>query len=170
MTRINAHGLRFQSLLVLKLFVICIVASIYLNYQRDWVEGFMRETYSSTPQSLQPIVDAIRMDKAIRELYTEVPFEDRVLLYDFWVTSEPSPKQLPQQLLSVDFDLFSKRVERTLVSGSAEQRKKALLFCEFGSEPGMVPILEKVLAWSERRKLEDFADQINQTIASLKQR
>lgn len=167
MKRFDVHGLRFQLLLVLKLFVICVVVAGYLIYQRSWVEGFMKEKYSSPPASLQPAIDALKMDKPIRELYKEVPEKDRVFLYDFWITTEPLPRNLPQELLSIDFELFSRRVERTLVSGSPEQRKLALDFCKLAQESEMIPILEKVLAWSNRRKLNDFSDQISSCIDSM---
>lgn len=167
MKRFDFHGLRFQLLLVLKLFLICIFVAGYLIYQRPWVESFMKEKYSSPPATLQPVIDAIRMNKPFQELYEEVPIDDRAFLYDFWITAEPFPEKLPQELLFVDLELFSRRVERTLVSGSAEQRKLALKFCELGRDSKLIPILEKVRDWAERRRLDDFANQISSCIENL---
>ena len=73
MKRINYHGLRFQAILVAKLFVICIAVAIYLVGQRTWVESFLKESYSQPPASLQELLPLIKMGASIKEEYVRVP-------------------------------------------------------------------------------------------------
>ncbi|MEL6109463.1 MAG: hypothetical protein AAFU85_25930 [Planctomycetota bacterium] len=162
------HGLLFQLLLVLKLFVACIVAAGCLVFYRGWVEGFMDEDYQSPPQSLQATIDAVKLRQPIQKAYDEVPKEDRVYLYDYWMATEPINSQLPGELLRLDPNVFLARAERTLVSGSPEQRVKALRFFELGDHPGAIAVLEKAEAWARRRKLQELAGQIEAVLDQLK--
>lgn len=167
MNRIDYHGLKFQLILVVKLFVICIGVAVYLIYQRPWVESFMVEKYASPPASLQDAIGQIRMKKSIQESYQKIPETDRVLLFDYWMATDPVNRKLAGELIEIDFNLFSQRAERTLVSGSPEQRRKALVFFELGNDRKLIPILEKARRWAERRKLDDFCGEINSTIQQI---
>ncbi len=167
MTRINYHGLKFQILLVVKLFVICIAVAIYFVANRTWVEGFFKESYSAPPESLQDAIDGIRMGASIQKEYKEIPLKDREFLYDFWISTEPLELNAPRILLKTDYKLFSKRVERTLISGSNEQRLKALKFFELANHPKTISILKKAKAWSQRRKMSDLETSISETIQKL---
>ncbi len=167
MSKRNRHGLKFQLLLVLKLFVACAIGAGYLVYHRNWVEGFMKESYFAPPDSLQPVIEAIKMRQPIQELYQQVPETQRSSLYDFWIATEPKLRELPRQLVSIDADRFVRRVERTLVCGSQEQRLKALEFVQLGGDTSAIPILEKAQAWAQRRRLNELANEIEKTILHL---
>ena len=162
------HGLTFQLLLVLKLFLACIVAAACLVYFRGWVEGFMKESYLPPPASLQGAINAVNIGAPIQKSYEEAPEEDRVRLFDYWMVTEPIHSQLPGELLRLDTELFLARAERTLVSGSPEQRSRALRFLELGDHPAAIPVLQKAKAWAERRALSEFAREIETVLDVLK--
>ena len=169
MKKPNYHGLKFQVLLVLKLFVACIVAAIGLVSYRDWVEGFMKERPVPVPSSLQTAINAIEVQKPIQKLYEEIPPQDRVILYDVWMGTEPIQRTLPQELCTLDPQLFIGRAERTLVCGSKDQRMRALQFIELGNHRDAIPVLVKASAWARRRTFVDFADEIDATLKRLQQ-
>lgn len=167
MKPIDYHGLRFQIFLVIKLFVICIGVAVYFVANRPWVEGFFKESYAAPPDSLQEVISRIRMGASIEEEYERIPIDDRTYLFDYWMQSEPVDQNAPRILLSTDFETFSFRAERTLVSGSPEQQIKALRFFELAKNMRAIPILEKALAWSQRRKLRELESKILNTIQNL---
>ena len=165
--RRSRHGLRFQMLLVLKLFVVCIVAAGYLVYQRSWVESFMKEQYSPPPPNLQSVINAVIIQQPINKLYAEIPDPERVYLFDYWMATEPVQTHLPRQLLELDTSLFLTRAERSLISGSPEQRLKALKFIDLGDQPSAIPILEKAQRWAQRRTFDELAEEIGSVIEKL---
>ena len=162
--RINYHGLRFQVFLVVKLFVVCIAVAIYVVGQRPWVESFLKESYQSPPESLQPSIEKIRTGQSIQEDYQLIALDDRPMLFDDWMLTEPIQFRPPRILLETDYQLFSRRAERAVVCGSGIQRVKALKFFELSGRKESIPLLEKALAWSNRRKLDDLTKQIRATI------
>ena len=164
----NFHGLPFQLLLVLKLFLACFAAAFLILFNRPWVESFMHENYLPPTKSLQLAIATCKMGKPIQDEYQNIPLEERSLLYDDWMLSDKLGLATPGILLSTDFSLFSRRAERTIICGSPEQRIKALLFFELSGDKNTIPILTMAQKWAQRRKLIELADEIDKTIVALK--
>jgi len=164
---IDFHGLRFQLLLVFKLFVGCIVVAVLMIWQKPWVESFLKEKYFSVPNDLNVVLEQAKMGALILEDYQKIPVEKRSLFYDHWMTSDPVNKKMPRVLLATDYPLFSGRLERTLVCGSLKQRKKALYFAELSENKKLITILKKAKSWCRRRKLNSLVSELEKTISRL---
>lgn len=170
MRKTDLSGLKFQLFLVSILFLICSGLSLFIVMNRPWVEGYLKESYGIVSEDLQSLFDTTRMGGTIADAYKQIPPKDRLMLYDAWMQEAVDNNQSPRILMQTDFELFSRRAERTLICGSTDQRKKALRFFAYGQDRRCLPILDQAKNWARRRKLHELEAEIRQTIQELRLR
>lgn len=165
----NAEMRKFQGQLYLIGFLIVITAvvSLLVSWNRKRFEQFVKEKYKTVPASLQNEISRIKNGQTLSGEYEKLPETQRELLYDAWMTQPDISSALPSEIMSVDYELFSQRVERTLICGSDEQRERALQFLVSARDGRTIEMLRSVQNWAERRKMSKLVEGVQQVIEEL---
>ena len=169
MNRPEIRQLRGQMAMIFGLMLVCIVAATVVSAKREFAAKFIVEKYQPLPVNLQSDVALLKKELRVTDEFADLPANERVLVYDYWMILEEPEVGWPKVLLDVDFELFNRRAERTLVCGSSEQRIRALRFLQLAANHKALATLEKAAGWARRRQLSDFAKQIDETIQQIEQ-
>jgi hypothetical protein len=162
--------LRVQLVLTLGLLAGCVGAAIFTAANRWWFEKWLVEKYAPLPAQLRAVADSAAQGNLNGEAFARLSNEQRILLYDDWMSRGESPLDIaPKALLSAAPDLYIARVERTLVCGSAEQRERGLAFLDSCPRAEALPMLEKARDWAVRRNLPELAERIGQSMRRIEQ-
>ena len=168
MDRKELRKFKMQLAMLGGLVILATVAALVISTQRGFARKFVKEKYAAVPKSLKSEIESIKTKSALTESYKKLKEKDRLLLYDAWMTDQLESDEFPRLILKEDFQIFSRRAERTLVCGSTQQRDRALEFFRLGNHPDTIPILEKARRWAGRRKLDSFESDIANTLESIR--
>jgi len=156
-------------MLTVGLFAGCIVAAAVMASQRGFFEKHLKEKYAPLPADIQDVADAAAADEVDPVRFEQLSDQQRLALYDDWMTRDVPPANTPRALMAADGELYLARAERTLVCGSAVQRKRALSFLELAGSRDAIARLQKLSRWAARRSLSELVAAIAQTIHRLEQ-
>ncbi|MDT4895628.1 MAG: hypothetical protein QOH25_705 [Acidobacteriota bacterium] len=168
MNKQELRTLKGQLLLLGMMFAGSVVLAVFVALQRGFFEKFIEEKYAQLPANLKPLADAAAEGKLDGEAFNKLSQAERLILYDDWMTRpSPPPVHTPSLLVAVDSRLYLARAERTIVSGSVEQKMRALKFLELAGSRDAIPILRKARQWSIKRRTIEMTAKITETLERL---
>lgn len=172
MNKKELRTLKGQLLLLGGMFAGSIVLAVFIAMQRGFFEKFIEEKYGVLPASMKALADAAATEgKLDPEAFNKLSQAERLLLYDDWMTRpDPPPSRTPSALTAADSGLYLARAERTLVSGREDQKMRALKFLELAGARDAIPILQKARQWSIKRRANDMAAKITETLDHLERK
>lgn len=151
------------------MFVGSVALAVVLASSRQFFEKYIEEKYGALPPSMKTLADeAAGSGKIDAGAFSKLTAEERLLLYDDWMTrADPPPSRTPAALVAADLGLYLARAERSLVGGSASQKARALKFLELAGAKEAVPLLQKARQWSIKRRTHDLTAKITETLERL---
>ena len=168
MNKEELRTLKGQLLLLGAMFAGSVVLAVFIATQRGFFEKFIEEKYDVLPASMKPLADAVAEGKIDREAFDKLSTQERLLLYDDWMTRpDPPPARTPEVLVAADSALYLARAERTLAGGRTDQKLRALKFIELARSKLAVPLLEKARQWSIKRRTPDLTAKITEVLERL---
>lgn len=146
-----------------------VALAVMIATQRPFFEKFIEEKYGQLPANLKTLADgAAGSGKIEAEAFSRLTAEERLLLYDDWMTRpEPPPQRTPAALVAADPGLYLARAERSLVGGNVSQKTRALKFLELAGAKEAVPLLRKARQWSIKRRTPDLTAKITEVLERL---
>ena len=146
-----------------------VVLAAVMAWQRPFFEKFIAEKYGVLPAAMKTLADgAADSGKIDLEAFSKLTPEERLLLYDDWMTRpDPPPQRAPAALVAADQSLYLARAERSLVGGNANQKTRALKFLELAGAKEAIPLLRKARQWSIKRRTHDLTAKITEVLESL---
>ncbi len=170
MNRQEIRTLKGQLLLLGAMFAGSVVLAVVLATQRPFFEKFIAEKYGVLPDNIKTVADGVALSGKIEaEAFGKLTEEERLLLYDDWMTRpDPPPTRTPAALVAADPKLYLSRAERSLVGGSDNQKTRALKFFELAGSKDAIPLLQKARQWSIKRRTLDLTAQITDVLEHLK--
>jgi hypothetical protein len=170
MNKEELRTLKGQLFLLGAMFAGSVVLAVFIATQRGFFEKFIEEKYDVLPANLKPLADAVALGKIDREAFDKLSTQERLLLYDDWMTRpEQPPVRTPEALVAADPTLYLARAERTIAGGRMDQKLRALKFIELAKSKLAVPLLEKARQWSIKRRTNELTAKITETLRSLEQ-
>jgi hypothetical protein len=169
MNKEELKTLRGQLLLLGAMFAASVVLAAVLATERPFFEKFVAEKYGVLPAGMKTLADgAADSGKIDAEAFSRLTMEERLLLYDDWMTRPgPPPPRTPAALVAADPTLYLARAERSLVGGSDQQKVRALEFLELAGARDAIPLLRKARQWSIKRRTSDLTAKIEDVIERL---
>ena len=169
MNKEELRTLKGQLLLLGAMFAGSVVLAAVMAWQRPFFEKFIAEKYGVLPAAMKTLADgAADSGKIDVEAFSKLTPEERLLLYDDWMTRpDPPPQRTPAALVAADPVLYLARAERSLVGGSDDQKTRALKFLELAGSRDAVPLLQKARRWSIKRRTLDLTAKIEQVLERL---
>ncbi len=146
-----------------------VALAVVIATQRPFFEKFIEEKYGQLPANIKTMADgAAESGKIDAEAFGRLTAEERLLLYDDWMTRpDPPPTRTPAALVAADPKLYLARAERSLVGGSDNQKTRALKFFELAGSKDAIPLLQKARQWSIKRRTLDLTAQITDVLERL---
>ena len=169
MNKQELRTLKGQLLLLGAMFAGSVVLAVLIATQRPFFEKFIAEKYGVLPASMKTLADgAAESGKIDAEAFSKLTEEERLLLYDDWMTRpDPPPLRTPAALVAADQKLYLARAERSLVGGSDNQKTRALKFLELAGSKDAIPLLRKARQWSVKRRTLDLTAKITDVLERL---
>jgi len=169
MNKRELRTLKGQLLLLGAMFAGSITLAVVVASQRPFFEKFIEEKYGQLPAEMKTLAEgAAESGKIDAEAFSKLTEEQRLLLYDDWMTRpDPPPQRTPAALVAADQSLYLARAERSLVGGNANQKTRALEFLELAGAKEAIPLLRKARQWSTRRRTNDLTAKITEVLERL---
>jgi hypothetical protein len=169
MNRQEIRTLKGQLLLFGAMFAGSVVLAVVMATQRPFFEKFIAEKYGVLPESIKTVADGVAESGKIEaEAFSKLTEEERLLLYDDWMTRpDPPPPRTPAALVAADPKMYLSRAERSLVGGSDNQKTRALKFFELAGSKDAIPLLQKARQWSIKRRTLDLTARITDVLEHL---
>jgi hypothetical protein len=169
MNKQELRTLKGQLLLLGAMFAASVVLAALMATERTFFEKFVAEKYGVLQAELKTLADgAADSGKIDAEAFSKLTMEERLLLYDDWMTRpDPPPPRTPAALVAADPVLYLARAERSLVGGSDDQKARALEFLELAGSRDAIPLLQKARQWSVKRRTSDLTAKIEDVIERL---
>ncbi|HKR00728.1 MAG TPA: hypothetical protein VJT09_08640 [Pyrinomonadaceae bacterium] len=167
MNKQEIRTLKGQLLLLGVMFAGSVVLAVFITTQRGFFEKFIEEKYGALPANLKPMADAAAEGKIDREAFNKLSTDERLLLYDDWMTRAEPPPRTPPALVSADAGLYLARAERTLAGGREDQKLRALKFLELANSKEAIPVLQKARQWSIKRQTAELTVRITETLERI---
>lgn len=169
MNRQEIRTLKGQLLLLGAMFAGSVVLAVVMAAQRPFFEKFIAEKYGTVPANIKTLADEVALSGKIEaEAFSKLTEEERLLLYDDWMTRpDPPPPRTPAALVAADSKLYLARAERSLVGGSDNQKTRALKFFELAGSRDAIPLLQKARQWSIKRRTLDLTAKIEDVLERL---
>lgn len=162
-----------QLLAISCLFVACIPVSAAVIVLRPKFEAAMSESYNVASavarDNLKELVTQLEDPAAdpseVHDSVVKLSAQEKEWLYQDWVTHhEPERVITVGRLVEADPEYFLHRAEQTVVCGSDEQQKIGLRFLALSEHPSVLPRLQHLLQWTQRRHLPDAPDKIEKVL------
>jgi hypothetical protein len=158
--------LRGQLLLTAGLFLCCVAIAVGMVSQRWLYESYMAEKYlgqrSQLSSGAKELADLVNRGKTDEKAYARLSPSERIILYEIWMQAgEEASKMAPRALAQMDPEFYLHRAEQTVVCGNVVQRGLALEFLRL-SEADCSERLDRLAAWAERRRREDWLLEIEE--------
>ena len=169
MNRQEIRTLKGQLLLLGAMFAGSVVLAVVMATQRPFFEKFIAEKYGTIPANIKTLADEVALSGKIEaEAFSKLTDEERLLLYDDWMTRpDPPPPRTPAALVAADPKLYLARAERSLVGGSDSQKTRVLKFFELAGSKDAIPLLQKARQWSIKRRTLDLTAKITDVLERL---
>jgi len=169
MNKRELRTLKGQLLLLGAMFAGSVALAVLIAAERPFFEKFIEEKYGQLPANIKTMADgAAESGKIDAEAFGRLTAEERLLLYDDWMTRpDPPPPRTPAALVAADQGLYLARAERSLVGGSVNQKTRALKFLELAGAREAIPLLRKARLWSIKRRTPDLTAKITEALERL---
>ena len=169
MNRQELRTLKGQLLLLGAMFAASVVLAAVMATERPFFEKFIAEKYGVLPEGMKTLADgAADSGKIDAEAFSKLTVEERLLLYDDWMTRpDPPPPRTPAALVAADPALYLARAERSLVGGSDGQKARALEFLKLAGSRDAIPLLQKARQWSIKRRTSELTAKIEDVLERL---
>jgi hypothetical protein len=170
MTKGELRTLRGQFMLLALMFLGSAAGAVVLASQRGFFEKHIDEKYTPLPEALRKLAEGAGEGRLNGAEFEKLTPPERLLLYDDWMARvEEGPASTPKVLLAADPQLYLARLERSLICGRPEQRRRALRFAELGGNRDAAPVLERVRTWARRRARTELAADVEAALERTRQ-
>jgi hypothetical protein len=149
-------------------YVVAAALALCVNWNRWFFEPRVGEVYPSAAAGTLAVMESLARGDDGQDAVRKLTREDGLGLYDCWMQDPREILALPRALVILDEELFLARAERSFVTGSPEQKKRAVDFLAATGSSRTEAILERARSYSRRRQERELQEHVERTLGRLR--